>query len=87
MRRSIVVLAMAVVFVLAMTAAALAGPGYHGGGNQYGKAINFHCGTSYGQLVKTAKATGHVDGPVSGVKSFVEYGLFAAHCLPQEPQD
>ena len=80
MRRSIVVLAMAVVFVLAMTAAALAVPAQ---GKQLGKGINYHCGTSYGQLVKEAKALGHVTGPVSGVKSFVEGedGLFAAHCL------
>ena len=81
MRRSFVVLAMTIVFVLAMTSAALAGPGAHGGGNQYGKGINVHCGASYGQLVKAAKATGHVTGPVSGVKSFVEDELFAAHCL------
>ena len=81
MRRSFVVLAMTIVFVLAMTSAALAGPGAHGGGNQYGKGINVHCGASYGQLVKAAKASGHVTGPVSGVKSFVEDGLFAAHCL------
>ena len=81
MRRSIVVLAMAVVFVLAMTSAALALPAQ---GKQLGKGINFHCDMSYGQLVKAAKASGHVEGPVSGVKSFiVNPDGFALHCLPE----
>jgi len=79
MRRTIVVLAMTILLALAMSAPALAV--HHGNGNAYGNGINIHCDASYGQLVKAAKASGHVDGPVSGAKNFVESGLLAAHCI------
>ncbi|MGN6219809.1 MAG: hypothetical protein ACTHNQ_09905 [Microbacterium sp.] len=45
----------------------------------YGKDINDGCGASYGQLVSTARAIGHIEGSVSGAKNFVESGLAAAH--------
>jgi hypothetical protein len=61
--------------------AALAGNGKDHGTYAFGKGVSVHCDASYGQLVKAAKQSGHVTGPVSGVKSFVESGLFAAHCL------
>jgi hypothetical protein len=81
MRRSIIVLALAVIMVMSMTGAALAGNGKDHGTYAFGKGVSVHCDASYGQLVKAAKQSGHVTGPVSGVKSFVESGLFAAHCL------
>jgi hypothetical protein len=65
MRRSIVVLAMTIVFVLAMASAALAGPPEHGQG-KFGKGIIAHCGMPYGQFVK--------DSPhesASGAKAFI----------------
>jgi len=82
MRRSLIVLAMAVVFVLAMASAAFADNGKDHGTYAFGKGINYHCDASYGQLVKAAKQSGHVEGPVSGAKAFAmsETGL-AAHCL------
>ena len=85
MRRSLVVLAMAVVFVLAMTSAAFAGNNKDHGTYAFGKGINYHCEMSYGQLVKAAKQSGHVVGPVSGAKAFAlsSNGL-ALHCLDGE---
>jgi uncharacterized protein YqgC (DUF456 family) len=80
MRRSVLVLAMALVFVLAMAASALAGPPAHGE-SKFGKGITSHCGATYGQLVSAAIQSGHIEGPVSGARGFVESGLFAAHCL------
>ena len=35
---------------------------------------------SYGQLVKAAKQSGHVSGPVRGAKYFVVSGLLDDHC-------
>jgi hypothetical protein len=43
--------------------------------------VKVHCDASYGQLVSAAKQSGHVEGPVSGAKNFVESGLLAAHCI------
>lgn len=63
------VLAVSAVFV-APTAASADG---------WGQQINDGCGATYGQLVSTARAIGHVEGGVSGAKSFVESGLAAAH--------
>jgi hypothetical protein len=79
MRRVIVALASAT--VLALGVAAPAAAVHHGNGNSYGNGINVHCDASYGQLVKAAKQSGHVEGPVSGAKNFVESGLLAAHCI------
>ena len=45
----------------------------------YGKWINDGCGASYGQLVSTARALGHVEGAVGGASNFVDSGLAAAH--------
>lgn len=45
----------------------------------WGKQINDGCGASYGQLVSTARAAGHVDGAVGGARTWVESGLGAAH--------
>jgi hypothetical protein len=45
----------------------------------YGKDIKDGCGASYGQLVSTARAIGHIEGSVGGAKNFVESGLAAAH--------
>ena len=81
MKRTILVLSMVVVLVLAMSSAALAGNGKDHGTYAFGKGISAHCDASYGQLVKAARAADHAPGPVSGAKSFVENGLFAAHCL------
>ena len=53
-------------------------------GNGYGKQIKDECGLSYGQLVSSAKKSGHVSGPVRGAKYFVEEGLLTAH-LPLCP--
>ena len=71
MRRSIVVLAMTIVFVLAMTSAALAGPPEHGQ-SKFGKGVQAHCLAPYGQLVKQAVQAdipGH--GPFVGAKAFI----------------
>jgi len=45
----------------------------------YGKDIKDGCGASYGQLVSTARASGHIEGSVGGAMNFVESGLAAAH--------
>lgn len=79
MRRTIVVLAMTALLLIALAAPAFAV--HHGNGNAYGNGINIHCEASYGQLVKAAKASGHVEGPVSGAANFVNSGLLAAHCI------
>lgn len=80
MRRTIVVLAMTALYILALAAPAMAV--HHGNGNAYGMGIKAHCEASYGQLVSAAKASGHVEGPVSGAANFVNSGLLAAHCIP-----
>ena len=56
-------------------------------GNGYGEQIKDECGLSYGQLVSSAKKSGHVSGPVRGAKYFVEEGLLAAHLpvCPNQP--
>ena len=79
MRRTFVVMVMAALLIIAMAAPAFAV--HHGNGNSYGKGIKVHCEASYGQLVKAAKASGHVEGPVSGAANFVNSGLLAAHCI------
>lgn len=81
MRRTMVVLAMAALLILALAAPAMAI--HHGNGNAYGMGIKAHCEASYGQLVSAAKASGHVEGPVSGAANFVNSGLLAAHCIPE----
>lgn len=70
MRRSFVVLAMTIVFVLAMASAALAGPPGHGE-SKYGLGIQAHCGAPYGQLVKQAVLGDYHDGPFAGAKAFI----------------
>lgn len=80
MRQSAIVLAMALVFVLAMATSALAGPPAHGE-SKFGKGITSHCGATYGQLVSAAIQSDHIDGPVSGARAFATGPLFAAHCL------
>ena len=45
----------------------------------WGQQINDGCGASYGQLVSTARAIGHIEGGVGGARNFVESGLAAAH--------
>jgi len=72
MRRSIVVLAMTIVFVLAMTSAALAGPPDHGQ-SKFGKGVQAHCGAPYGQLVKAAVAADAHDNFSGGAKGFITY--------------
>ena len=66
MRRSIVVLAMTIVFVLAMTSAALATNDHPRAA--YGKGVIVHCGQSYGQFVK---ASPH--DSASGAKAFIMF--------------
>ena len=65
MRRSIVVLAMTIVFVLAMASAALAGPPAHGQ-SKFGKGVIAHCGMPYGQFVKQSP-----HDSASGAKAFI----------------
>lgn len=60
------------------TAAALAAPAA-ASATGYGKDIKDGCGATYGQLVSTARAIGHVEGGVSGAMNFVDSGLAAAH--------
>ena len=60
------------------TAAALSAPAM-ASAEGYGKEIKDGCGASYGQLVSAARASGHVEGSVSGAMNFVESGLAAAH--------
>lgn len=79
MKRTLVALAMSVMMVFAFAGPAAAV--HHGNGNAYGYGIKVHCGASYGQLVKAAKASGHVEGSVSGAMNFVNSGLLAAHCI------
>ena len=71
MRKRIIVFAATAAMTLALPGAAMAGG--------YGKAIKDGCGASYGQLVSTARAIGHVTGSVGGAANFVESGLAAAH--------
>lgn len=86
MRRAIFVLAMAIVLVLAMSTAALAGNNKDHGTYAFGKGINAHCSLTYGEkvtygsLVSAAKQSGHVEGAVSGAKKFAQSELFLAHC-------
>jgi len=60
------------------TAAALSAPAA-ASASGFGKDIKDGCGASYGQLVSTARASGHVEGSVGGASNFVESGLAAAH--------
>ena len=71
MKMAVIAITVATMATLAMPAAASA--------SGYGKDIKDGCGASYGQLVSTARASGHVDGSVSGAMNFVESGLAAAH--------
>ena len=66
--------------VIALSAAGLVGTAgaANAEGNGYGKQIKDGLG-SYGQLVSTARAAGHIEGSVGGAKNFVESGLYAAH--------
>jgi len=86
MRRAVLVLSMAVVLVLAMSATALAGNGKDHGTYAFGKGVNAHCSLTYGEkvtygsLVSAAKQSGHVSGAVSGAKKFAQSDLFLAHC-------
>lgn len=70
-KMTVAAVAIATAVTLALPAAASA--------SGYGKDIKDGCGASYGQLVSTARASGHVAGPVSGAMNFVESGLAAAH--------
>jgi hypothetical protein len=71
MKVAVIAITIATIGALAMPAAASA--------SGYGKDIKDGCGYSYGQLNSMARASGHVDGSVSGAKNFVESGLAAAH--------
>jgi hypothetical protein len=64
MRRPILVLAMAIVFVLAVASSALATNDHPRAA--YGKGVIVHCGTPYGQFVK---ASPH--DSASGAKAFI----------------
>lgn len=66
------VVTLATVGALAVPAAASADTGF-------GKQIVDGCGASYGQLVSTARAIGHIDGSVGGARNWIESGLSAAH--------
>jgi hypothetical protein len=70
MRKRLIVLAATIVMTMALPGTAMAG---------YGKTIKDGCGASYGQLVSTARASGHVTGSVGGAANFVTSGLAAAH--------
>ena len=67
--------------VIALSAAGLVGTAgaANAEGNGYGKQIKDGLGASYGQLVSTARAVGHIEGSVGGAKNFVEGGLYAGH--------
>lgn len=71
---------LAIAFAVAFALSSIAAPTMAGNKNAYGKQIKDQCGVSYGQLVKAAKQSGHVSGPVRGAKYFVVSGLLAAHC-------
>ena len=74
-------------FAVAFAISAISAPTMAGNGNAYGKQIKEQCGVSYGQLVKAAKKSGHVTGPVRGAKYFVKSGLLDAHCPVVEVAD
>jgi hypothetical protein len=71
---------LAIAFAVAFAISSIAAPTMAGNKNAYGKQIKDQCGVSYGQLVKAAKQSGHVTGPVRGAKYFVVSGLLDAHC-------
>jgi hypothetical protein len=71
---------LAIAFAVAFALSSIAAPTMAGNRNAYGKLIKDQCGVSYGQLVKEAKKSGHVIGPVRGAKYFVTSGLLDAHC-------
>ena len=71
MRKRITLIAATVALTVGLPAAASA--------QGYGKTINDGCGASYGQLVSTARAVGHVEGSVGGAANFVNSGLATAH--------
>lgn len=68
--KKLIIVAATTVLAVALPATAMAG---------YGKDINDGCGASYGRLVSTARASGHVTGSVSGAQTFVNSGVAAAH--------
>ena len=69
---------MTVTAVAIATATALAVPAA-ASADGFGKMINDGCGASYGQLVSTARASGHITGSVGGARNWIESGLSAAH--------
>ena len=71
---------LAIAFAVAFALSSIAAPTMAGNKNAYGKQIKDQCGVSYGQLVKAAKQSGHVSGPVRGAKYFVVSGLIDEHC-------
>ena len=83
MRKTLGIVAATALAIGAIAAPAAAGAPDHKD-MALGAGIKYHCEMSYGQLVVAARSIGHVEGPVSGVKNFVDSGLFAAHCLPPE---
>jgi hypothetical protein len=70
---TVTAVAIAATAVLAVPAAASASTA------GFGKQINDGCGASYGQLVSTARASGHITGSVGGARNWIESGLSAAH--------
>jgi hypothetical protein len=69
---------MTVIAVSIATAASLAVPAA-ASADGFGKQVNDGCGTSYGQLISTARMAGHIDGAVGGARNWIESGLAAAH--------
>lgn len=83
MKKTLGIAAATALAIGALAAPAAAGQPGHGE-MAFGAGIKYHCEMSYGQLVSTARASGHIDGPVSGAKNFVTSGLLAAHCIPAD---
>ncbi len=70
---------MAVTAVTIAAMAAFAAPTAASAADGFGKQIKDGCGASYGQLISTARAAGHIDGSVGGARNWIESGLSAAH--------
>jgi len=86
MRRPILVLAMAIVFVLAMASSALAGPKSDHGPFAPGKGVQVHCAAAnFGELVKAAVEADAHDNFKGGAKAFM--AAMAELALSADPDD
>jgi hypothetical protein len=76
MKRTLIIVLILALLVLVLAVPAFAYPADWSGGKAYGKGIKYHCGASYGQLVKQSP---HEFPPI-GAKKFANPEILFAHC-------